>query len=119
MEQLLVSPTDYNDSWYAYDFYGIQPIANSLVAATYGGAGNNTGNGGKKFYINNVLKTPGGIDNRTNPYGPRSQTTNNCYFGAYHPNGRATYGTYRSTTPYFYWMPYQLGTSDIAILCST
>jgi hypothetical protein len=115
---LLCTPT-YNDTWYAYDFYGITSVANSVVAATYGGAGNNTGAGGKKFYINNVLQTPTGIDGRTNPNGPRAQIAQNCFLGASHPSGRASYFTYQSTTPYFYWLPYQLGTSDIGILGST
>ena len=118
MELLILSPT-YNDTWYAYDFYGMTPVANALVAVTYGGAGNNTGVNGKKFYINNVLQNPPSIDNRTNQNAPRAQTANNCYFGASHPDGRGTYGSYNSTTPYFYWMPYQLDTSDIAILENT
>jgi len=113
---LLCTPT-YNDAWYAYDFYGMTPVANSVVAATYGGAGNNTGVGGKKFYINNTLQTPTGVDGRTGPSGLiRGQTAQNCFLGACHPSARTAYFNYQSTMPYFYWLPYQLGTSDISIL---
>jgi len=116
---LLCNPT-YIDAWYAYDFYGMIPVLNSVVAATYGGAGNNTGVGGKKFYINNVLQTPTGVDGRTGPSGIyRGQTAQNCFLGACHPSARSGYFNYQSTMPYFYWMPYQLNTSDIAILGST
>jgi len=115
---LLCTPT-YNDTWYAYDFYGINSVANSVVAATYGGAGNNTGVGGKKFYINNTLQTPAAIDTRTVSTAPRQQTVQNCFLGASHPEGRASYLSYNSTTPYFYWIPYQIGTSDITILGNT
>ena len=116
---LICNPT-YDDTWYAYDFYGMTPVVNSVVTATYGGAGNNTGVGGKKFYMNNVLQTPVGIDGRRGPSGIyRAQTAQNCFLGAAHPNERAAYFTYQSTTPYFYWLPYQLSTSDISILGST
>jgi len=39
---LLFTP-NFNDTWYAYDFFGMTLVVNSVVAATYSGSGNNTG----------------------------------------------------------------------------
>jgi hypothetical protein len=103
----------YLDGWYAYDAVSATGILtpNAVHAMTYGGGGNNSTATGRILYINNAPITFG--YNYINSY--RNQSASNCYLGT----TQLGYGTYKSTMPYFYWMPYQLGSSDRIILGNT
>jgi len=103
------------ETWYGVDGYIANGVtANVVIAATYGGGGNNNSATGKLFYKDNIQQ---GLSYENNIN--RSQTSSNCYLGNSHLNNGIDYVTYNSTMPYFYWMPYQLGSSDRAILGAT
>jgi hypothetical protein len=113
MEVLIININNtYYDGWFSYDAQsgsGLTP--NAVHAITYGGGGNNNGTTGRIIYINNLPITLAYYSANTT----RNQSGSNCYLG----NTHLTYGTYKSTMPYFYWMPYQLGSSDRIILGNT
>lgn len=104
-----------SDSWYGFDgVTGFNNVAGNVVmAVTYGGGGNNNTSTGKMFYMDNVPKISEYINS-----GNRNQTSTNCMLGYSHI-ASGTYLNYNSTMPYFYWMPYQLGSSDRVLLGAT
>ena len=115
MVTLIIHNSTVGDAWYSRDSGGVIIQANSVVAATYGGGGNNNGATGKLLYLDNINKPL----TYYNSSGDRNQTSSNCYLGSSHLVGPGSYSTYQSTMPYFYWLPYQLGSSDRIILGST
>jgi hypothetical protein len=108
MEILIINVSNtYYDGWFSYDaqssnVLGLTPYA--VHAMTYGGGGNNSTATGRKLYINNTLIPLSYYSGNTF----RNQTGSYCYLG--HTN--LAYGNYKSTMPYFYWMPYQLELDD-------
>jgi hypothetical protein len=107
---IINASNSYIDGWYAYDAQGGTITPNKVHAITYGGGGNNSTATGKKLYINNILVSYGFTNENTN----RSQTQYNCYLGKW-----GAYSLYNSTMPYFYWLPYQLGSTDRVTLGAT
>lgn len=91
---------------------GVLGNVNNVIVITYGGgSNNNTIPSGVLMYRNNTFEptTHGGTATRN-----QDATTN--YLGNGNPPGT---DTYKSTMPYFYWMPYSLQDSDRAILVNT
>ena len=104
-----------SSAWSGYDIATTSaPSNNSVICTTYGGGGNtNSTSNGRFIYVNNVNQSISIYGSTTKL---RDQTSNNCYLG-YRPVTPPLY--YKTTMPYFYWLPYQLNTYDISILGST
>ena len=54
--QLFINNGSASDAWYSSDAGGVSIPANSIVATTYGGGGNNSTSTGKLLYVNNINK---------------------------------------------------------------
>jgi hypothetical protein len=115
---IYIADNTYNqisDAWSGYDVNTVSAVSNnSVICTNYGGGGNTGGTSNGRFiYVNNIKQTLTYYGLSTQH---RAQTSTPCYLG-YRAVTPAVY--YKTTMPYFYWMPYQLSTSDIAILGST
>ena len=116
-ENVYVYGNVYDDYWTDNHYYGMTAVENAVVAFTYGGdnyAGTSSSTG-KLSYINNIPYLNGSYANMNDQYRAQTQNYNRLGRGPSVSN-RATYN---STMPYFIWMPYKLGASDIAILGRT
>lgn len=101
-------------AWSGFDMSTLNiPSNNSVICTTYGGGGNNINSNGRFIYVNNVNQSVSIYGSSTRN---RDQPSSNCYLG-YRPVSPAV--TYKTTMPYFYWLPYQLNASDIEVLGST